>query len=49
MDDLLHLLDTTKVSQHVTDRYDVSVVDQLASDFSCSFDRAGTDGLKSVG
>ena len=46
VDDLLHLLDTSQVSQHVTDRDDIAVLDETFSDGLGGLDGSGTDGLK---
>lgn len=46
VDDLLHLLDTSQVSQHVTDRDDVAVLNETFSNGLGGFDGSGTDGLQ---
>jgi len=48
VDDLLHLLHATKISQHVADGNDVSVLDQSLSDVLGRLDSAGTDRLLSA-
>lgn len=45
VDDLLHLLNTSQISQHVSDRNNVTVLDELLSDLFGSLDRSSTDGL----
>ena len=47
MDDLLHQLDTSEVSEHVSDRDDVSILDKGLGDVLSTLDLTGTDGLKS--
>lgn len=42
---LLHLLDTTEVSEHVADRDDVAVVDETLGDGLGPLNGTGTDGL----
>jgi hypothetical protein len=46
VDDLLHLLYATEVSQHVTNRDDVAVLDKTFGDRFGSFDSSGSDGLR---
>lgn len=48
MDDLLHLLNTSKVSQHVSNGYNVTVLDELLSDLFGGRNCAGSDGLSLV-
>lgn len=48
VDDLLHLLNAAEVSQHVSDRDDVSILDQLGRDLLRGLDRSSSDGLGSV-
>ena len=45
VDDLLHLLHASEVSQHVADGHNVSVLDQALSDFLRRLHGSGTDGL----
>lgn len=47
VDDLLHLLDAAEVSQHVTDRDNVAVLDQGVGDGLGGLDGSGSDGLYS--
>ena len=48
MDDLLHLLDASEISEHISDRDDVTVGDQILSDFFGRLDGTGPDGLYDV-
>lgn len=45
VNDLLHLLDTSEVSQHVTDRNDVSVLDELLGNLLGRLDSTSSDRL----
>jgi len=45
VDDLLHVLNTSEVSKHVTDRDDVSILDERLRDALSTLDLTGTDGL----
>jgi hypothetical protein len=45
VDNLLHVLDTSEVSEHVTDRDNVSVLDERVGDTLSTTDQTGTDGL----
>ena len=45
MDDLLHVLDTSEVSEHVTDGNNVSILDERVRDTLSATDQSGTDGL----
>jgi hypothetical protein len=45
VDDLLHLLDAAEVTQHVADRDDVAILDELAGDGLAAFNGASADGL----
>lgn len=45
VDNLLHVLNTSEVSKHVTDRDDVSILDERLRDALSTLDFTGTDGL----
>lgn len=45
MNNLLHVLDTSKVSKHVTDRDDVSILDERVGYILGTLDLPSTDGL----
>ena len=45
VDDLLHLLHAAEVTQHVADRDNVAVLDELGSDGFAAFNGASADGL----
>ena len=45
MDNLLHVLDTSEVSEHVTDGNNVSILDERVRDTLSATDQSGTDGL----
>jgi hypothetical protein len=45
VDNLLHVLDTSEVSEHVTDRDNVSVLDERVGDTLSTTDQTGTDRL----
>jgi hypothetical protein len=45
VDNLLHVLDTSEVSEHVTYRDNVSVLDERVGDTLSTTDQTGTDGL----
>lgn len=45
VNDLLHQLDTSEVSEHVSDRDDVSVLDKGLRDVLSTLDLTGTDRL----
>ena len=48
VNDLLHLLHTSEVSQHVPDRHDVAILDELLGDRLGCLDRTSADGLRSA-
>jgi hypothetical protein len=43
---LLHLLDTAEITQHVADRNNVSVLDELVGNFLGGLDSSGSNGLE---
>lgn len=48
MDNLFHLLNALKVSEHISDGDDVAILDELLSDFFGGFDSTGAHGLTIV-
>jgi hypothetical protein len=48
VDDLLHLLDTSEVSKHVTNRDNVAVLDKRLGDILGTLDLTSTNGLTSA-
>lgn len=48
MDDLLHLLHTSEVSQHVSDGHDVSIVNEALGDLLGRLDCSGSHGLRDI-
>lgn len=45
MDDLLHHLDTSEVSEHVSNRDNVTVLDERLGDILSALDLTSADGL----
>ena len=45
VDNLLHVLNTSEISKHVTDRNDVSILDERLRDALSTLDLTGTDRL----
>lgn len=48
VDDLLHLLHTSEVSQHVSDGHDVSIVNEALGDLLGGLDCSGSHGLRDI-
>lgn len=46
VNDLLHQLDTSEVSEHVSDGDDIAVLDERVGDVLSTRDLSSTDGLR---